>query len=249
MNSTNRNSQCAYQMLRRCCWDHLSKSLFTGLKEYLIYLLEREQLKIFFLSSSFLSELSSDKPCGVHVKSIRLVGLGQSSKNWFDNHMVLFIHMNLEEVWLPSSLKSRVKEEGKLFLKLVNVVPKCATWGHCPKKKSKKFCRFVNYCYFLSFSACLSAHRVFVTARVGIWGSLLFTNPIHHTLDDGHFLLSRVCKHERCYGHSRTEAAGFPKAEHPAPFQPWSPFNPELHPSCAGVPGLCWICWASQDLN
>lgn len=138
MNTTNRNSQCAYQMLRRCCWDHLSKSLFTGLKEYLIYLLEREQLKIFFLSSSFLAELSSDKPCGVHVKSIRLVGLGQSSKNWFDNHMVLFIHMNLEEVWLPSSLKNRVREEGKLFLKLVNVVPKCARWGHCPKKKKAR---------------------------------------------------------------------------------------------------------------
>lgn len=248
MSSMNRNSQCAYQMLRRCCRDRLSKSLFIGLKEDLAYLLEREQLKIFFLTSSFLAELSSDKPCGVHVKSIHLVGLGQSSKNWFDNHMVLFIHMNLEEVWLPSSLKSRVKEEGKLLLKLVSVVPKCARWGHCSKKR-EKFCRFVNYCNFLSFSECLSAHRVFVIALVGVWGGLLFTNPVHHTSWDGLFLLSGVCKHECCYGCSRTEAAGFPRAEHPAPFQPWSPSSPELHPSCAGVPGLCWICWASQELN
>lgn len=175
----NRNSQCAYQVLRRCCRDHLSKSLFIGLKEYLVYLLEKKQLKIFFLSSSFLAELSSDKPCGVHVKSIHLVGLGQSSKNWFDNHMVLFIHMNLKEVWLPSSLKSRVREEGKLFLKLVNVVPKCVRWGHCPKKKKnhKKFCRFVKCCYFLSFSECFSARRVFVITPVRIWGRMLFPNP------------------------------------------------------------------------
>lgn len=34
-----------------------------------------------FLPSWFLAELSSDKPCGVHVKSISLTGFGQSSAN------------------------------------------------------------------------------------------------------------------------------------------------------------------------
>lgn len=39
------------------------------------------QNTLFFLSSWFLADLSSDKPCGVHVKSIRLIGFGQSSTN------------------------------------------------------------------------------------------------------------------------------------------------------------------------
>lgn len=122
----------------------------------------------FFLRSWFLAELSLDKPCGVHVKSICLIGFGQSSTNWFDNHMVLFIHMNLEEVWLPPSLRTRtrVRKEGNCSLNLSMLFLSVLDKNVVKKKKCKKFCRFTNYCHFLSFSECISANRVFVIALV-----------------------------------------------------------------------------------
>lgn len=120
----------------------------------------------FFLCSWFLAELSSDKPCDVHVKSIHFIGFGQSLTNWFDKHMVLFIHMNLEEVWLPSSLRTKVREEGNCSLNLSMMLFLSVLDKNVVKKTCKKFCRFTNYCHFLSFSECISAHRVFVIALV-----------------------------------------------------------------------------------
>lgn len=79
MNSINRNSLCVYQLSQRlvvktCIYrpQSVSRPSFgEGAMQNILV----------FLSSWFLAELSSDKPCGVHVKSIHFIEFGQRSTN------------------------------------------------------------------------------------------------------------------------------------------------------------------------
>lgn len=74
MNSINRNSACVYQIPQRL----VVKTSIYRLKSVSPPSFGEGAIQntFFFLSSWFLAELSSDKPCGVHVKSIHLIGFG-----------------------------------------------------------------------------------------------------------------------------------------------------------------------------